>query len=169
MATEPKAPEPQEPQAAAVVVEPQSQLHVLDSYLAALKSAFDGALANPAIGRTEMFKAIQTPIDNVAAVMRSAVERATPHEAQADQMEAMEAMLQRVIAQHPNLQAATSTPTSPVPVARQLQPGVPPQAVQGTPPVAPATTVKAGSVADLVNRSVVGANRAAALRGETNV
>jgi Mg2+ and Co2+ transporter CorA/cation transport regulator ChaB len=132
MATEPKAPVPQEPQAVAVVVEP----HVLDPYLATLKSAFDGALANPAGGRAEMFKAIQNPIDNVGAVMRSAIESATPHEAQANQMAQMEAMLQRVIAQHPNIQASSAPEAQPstVPVARQLQPGVPPQPVQGAAP-----------------------------------
>ncbi len=172
MATKPVS---QEPTAASVVVDSVPEVHVLDPYLTVLKSSFDTALANPAVGREKMFEAVQGSINNVAAVVRSAVESATPHETQTNMIAQVQEAVQQVLAQHPALQAtapAQAVQAPAVPVARQLQPGVTPVAVPNgnTQQPAPATpVVKSNSIQDLVNRSVVGPARAATLRGESNV
>jgi hypothetical protein len=172
MATKPVS---QEPSAAATtVVESVPEVHVLDPYLVALKTSLDAALANPAAGREKMFETVQGSINNVAAVMKSAVEAATPHETQADNLANLREAVRLELAAYPALQAAPAQAVEApaVPVARQLQPGIPPVAVpngatQVPAPVTP--VVKAGSIQDLVNRSVVKPEVAARLRGETNV
>ncbi len=163
----------QEPTTPDVVVTP-SETHVLDPYMIALKTSLDMALANPAAGRENMFEAIQGSINNVAAVMKSAVESATPHETQTNNLESLREAVRLELAAYPALQAlpAQSAQASAIPVARALQPGVPPVAVpngaaQAVVPAAP--VVKSNSIQDLVNKSVLGSARASNLRGETNV
>lgn len=169
MATKPVS---QEPIAASVVVDSVPEVHVLDPYLVALKTSLDAALANPAAGREKMFEIVQGSINNVAAVMKSAVEGATPHETQADNLANLREAVRLELAAYPALQAAAPTQAAAVPVARQLQPGVTPVAVPNgaTQTVAPAApVVKRGSIQDLVNTTVVKPEVAARLRGETNV
>lgn len=156
-----------------VVIEAPQEAHVLDPYLATLKTSLDAALANPAAGREKMFEAVQGSINNVAAVMKSAVEAATPHETQTNMVAQVAEAVQQALAQYPALQQPVQQAQAPaIPVARQLQPGVPPVAVPNgaANPVAPAApVVKRGSIQDLVNTTVVKPEVAARLRGETNV
>ncbi len=169
MATKPVTPVSQEPP---VVVEAPQETHVLDPYLLALKTNFDVAIANPAVGRDKMFEAIQGSINNVAAVMKSAVEAATPHEAQADMAATVtEAVNQALAHLLPTLQQPPSTVEASTIAPRQLLPGLPPTPVANGGPqqVTPTTpVVKSGSIEDLVARSVLGPDRAAARRGATN-
>lgn len=159
-------PEPVAPIPVAAVAERAA--HVLDPYILQLKAAYDAAIAQPAQGREAMYTVMQAPFDNLAAVMRAAVDAATPAEAQADLVNLVSDAVNTALAPILPLLQQPHNPTvaANTPQPRQLSMAAPQPVSNGAPAsqVLPATPPKS-PLDQMVARSVIGSQRAATLEG----